>query len=366
MKIGRSITELAMEIERQANTKRDLVARTEVMHMQVTDKNIAMAVGDSAQNVFQVNELAHDQIGTYTKIPAPYYDRMKAEDPALLAVNVNRWLKGAENEKRMVRTLDGKMRAFLSDAYRPLENLDLMEAILPPLMASGAEIVSCEVTDRRLYVKAVDKRVQQEIEKKTGHRIGDGSHAFFKDILCPAITIANSEVGAGALAVNSAVWTQGCTNLAVMKDQSVRKTHVGKRHDLGEVMYSALSERTRKLKDAALWAEIRDVVKAAFDEAKFAANVKRISGMVEDRVHGDPVQVIEMARRHFGMRETEGKSILRHFIEGGDLSRYGLFNAVTRTAEDLESYDRASELEKLGGDIIELDPKEWKRIAEAA
>lgn len=366
MKTGRSITELAAEIERQAGAKRDLVARTSVMAMVAENNEVKLTIGDDERNRFSINSVAHDHLGGYTKIPSPYYDRMLSEDKQLLAVNVNRWLKTDERDRRMARTLDGTLRAFMSDAYRPLENIDLMEAILPPLVSSGAQIVSCEVTERRLYIKAVDRSVQREIEKKTGHRIGDGSHSFFKDVLCPAITISNSEVGCGALAVNAAVWTEGCTNLAVMKEQSVRKAHVGGRHDLGSDMLRVLSDQTRKLKDAALWSEIRDVVKVAFDEAKFSAHVKRISGMVEDKIEGDPVEVIEMTRRHFGLRESEGKSMLRHLIEGGDLSRYGLFNALTRTAEDLESYDRASELERLGGDVIELSPNEWKRIAEAA
>jgi hypothetical protein len=366
MKNGRSITELAAEIERQANAKRDLVASTSVMGMLVDGDEVKLAIGNAPENRFAINDLAHDQIGVYTKIPAPYYDRMLAEDRNLLQANVNRWLRAEPKDKRLARTLDGSLRAFMSDAYRPLENVDLLEAILPPLIGSGAEIVSCEVTERRLYIKAVDKTVQREIEKKTGHRLGDGSSAFFKDILCPAITIQNSEVGAGALAVNAAVWTQGCTNLAVMKEKSIRKTHVGGRHEIGANLIAQLSDQTRKLKDAALWSEIRDVVKVAFDEAKFSAHVKRISGMVEDKIEGDPVEVVEMTRRHFQMRESEGKSVLRHLIEGGDLTRYGLFNAITRTAEDLESYDRASEFERLGGEVIELEPREWKRIAQAA
>jgi len=41
-------------------------------------------------------------------------------------------------------------------------------------------------------------------------------------------------------------------------------------------------------------------------------------------------------------------------------------NAVTRTAEDLESYDRATEFETFGGAIVDLPRKEWQRIAIAA
>ncbi len=37
----------------------------------------------------------------------------------------------------------------------------------------------------------------------------------------------------------------------------------------------------------------------------------------------------------------------------------------TRTSQDVESYDRASELEQLGGQILELAPSQWRTIAEA-
>jgi hypothetical protein len=40
-------------------------------------------------NNFQVANLAHKQIGEWAGVPAKYYERMKAEAPALLARNVN-------------------------------------------------------------------------------------------------------------------------------------------------------------------------------------------------------------------------------------------------------------------------------------
>jgi hypothetical protein len=41
-------------------------------------------------------------------------------------------------------------------------------------------------------------------------------------------------------------------------------------------------------------------------------------------------------------------------------------NAITRTAEDQESYDDASDMEKLGGRIVELTKDEWHTLAIAA
>ena len=57
--------------------------------------------------------------------------------------------------------------------------------------------------------------------------------------------------------------------------------------------------------------------------------------------------------------EEEGGGILRHFADGGDLSQYGLLNAVTRFSQDVESYDRATELERIGGQVLELSPRDF-------
>ena len=66
------------------------------------------------------------------------------------------------------------------------------------------------------------------------------------------------------------------------------------------------------------------------------------------------------------LTQDEQSSVLRHLIEGGDLSQYGLINAVTRTAEDAKSYDRATELEMAGATVLDLKPTEWRDLALAA
>jgi hypothetical protein len=54
------------------------------------------------------------------------------------------------------------------------------------------------------------------------------------------------------------------------------------------------------------------------------------------------------------LNDVEKESVLLHYIEGNDHSKYGLMNAVTRTAEDCISYDRAIELERGGSAVLEL------------
>jgi hypothetical protein len=76
------------------------------------------------------------------------------------------------------------------------------------------------------------------------------------------------------------------------------------------------------------------------------------------------VQFVEAtARRRLTLTDDEKSSVLGHLILGGDVSAWGLANAVTRTAEDLADYDRAIELEAAGGRVIEKGPSVWKALA---
>ena len=53
---------------------------------------------------------------------------------------------------------------------------------------------------------------------------------------------------------------------------------------------------------------------------------------------------------------------MQRLIESNDLTLYGLSNAVTRHSQDVESYDRASELESIGYSILTMPPRQWSRI----
>jgi hypothetical protein len=325
-------------------------------------QRLTLHVGNGGGPTFGINEIAHDQLAAFAGIPGKYYDRMRAKQPALLAQNINTWLH-AEPSPRLVRVLDNTTRAFLSSTYRPLENYDLAEAVLPVLADLKLEVWSGEITERRIYIKCVDPRILRDIPK--GAKIGDGGHTIF-DTCCPAIQITNSEVGMGALSIETGMLTRACTNLAWFANSGMRKRHVGMRNEVStNNIAELLSADTRRATDKAIWMQMRDVVRGAFNEVQFNARMDRVAETAGQKIEADPVRVVEFSSRKFGWNDSERGSVLTHLIEGADLSRYGLFNAVTRTAEDCGSYDRASEFEKQGGLIIDLPPSEWKAIANA-
>lgn len=361
MKVGLGLTALAQEIERRSAAKKDFIAPTSRMEMVVRDHAPALALQNGEIQTFGVNKVAHGQIAEYAGIPKAYYDRMVKEDPELLANNVNRWVHDKPKDKRMVRVLDGAVRAVLSDKFRPLENEDLAEAVLPVLMDSGLIVLSSQITATRLYIKAVCSSIEKDVP--TGRKIGDGSHVFF-DTVSPAITISNSEVGFGALSIETSIYTKVCTNLATF-GASLKKYHTGARAAVSDEVYALLTDRTKRATDAAVWGQVRDIVKAAFDEAKFTQLTEKIGKASEDRIETDVVEVLGNFSRRFNVGEGESKGILKHLIEGGDLSRYGLHSAVTRYSADVEDYDRASELERLGGQVIELGKSQWEEVLQS-
>lgn len=348
------MVELAQELERQAGSKKDYRTPTGLLEIQPNEGDLRLRVG--GQGTFGITDRAHNQLGWHTGIPAKYYDRMKVEAPDLLAVNLNRWLHQADGEGKtpthLVRTLDGKARAFLSSRYRTIDNADIAEAVLPILARQRVEVISAEVTEDRLYLKAVDQRITFEVKKG--------------DVVQAGIVISNSEVGLGAVRVEPLLYRLICLNGAIIEDAKVRKFHLGRATDEAEAAYEVFRDETREQDDRTFMMKLGDVVRGAFDEVRFqriAAAAKEADGRLIPR-NVPAHEVVEVLVERFHLGEAAGGSILNNLIAGGSLSQWALANAVTATANDEPSYDRATLLERVGGNIITMPKPEWRKLVE--
>ena len=226
MKTGRSLTELAAEIERQAVSKKDYLADTRKMSIAM-EPVVAYGKDEAPHLILEgheqkygITDIAHRQIGTALGIPAKYYDKMLAEYPELLLKNINGWF-GHEPAERMIRTLDGNMRAFLSNRYRRIDNMEVAQAVLPIIgEMEEARVESCEITESRMYIKVVNPRLETEVVPG--------------DVVQAGIIISNSEVGQGSVNIQPLVFRLVCTNGMVVNDASTRKNHVGRAGAAGE------------------------------------------------------------------------------------------------------------------------------------
>lgn len=96
--------------------------------------------------------------------------------------------------------------------------------------------------------------------------------------------------------------------------------------------------------------------------SQLAERMRRTLGIV---LSCDPAKSVEAVGTKYLLNEEERHGVLRHLISGGDLSGYGLVNAVTHYSQEVLDYDRATDFEALGGKLLDLPSREWKEIAEA-
>ena len=357
MKQGLNLPEMAAELQRQQATKRDFVADTRQMEFCVDEGGtdsvaLQMAIGETeTRSRFPLRKTAHAQFAAATKVPKPYYDRMLSEAPDLLVRNLNHWLE-REPAKKLVRTLDGHIRALLSNRYRPLDNFDLAESILPKLTELEARVESSAITEDRFYLKAVTPRVTGTV--KSG------------DIVQAGIVVSNSEVGQGSLRLEEMDYRLVCLN-GMIRGVAVRKAHIGRGNgdDLIEGAREFYRDETRRLEDAAFWNKVTDSATAIFDTERFNRRLLQYQEAAEETIDCDPVRAIEEVQKRFELTDGERGSVLKHLVAGGDLSRWGVANAVTRASQDVEDYTRATDLEQIGGGVIELAREDWKKIASA-
>ena len=356
MKSGLTIESLAAEILRQKDAKEDYMVDTQFLQMDASGDDVVLRVLDENKDdqiePLDIGEIAHRQIGTHLSIPAKYYAKMLAEKPELLCANVNSWMEDAPS-KRMLRVLDGKARAFLSNRYLRLDHYEIVTAILPILgEMPDAQFESCQITEGRLYIKVVNPRLQAEVTPG--------------DIVQSGLIISNSEVGLGSVTVQPLVYRLVCSNGMIVNDAATKRNHIGRANNSDE-NFLLYSEKTLKADDHAFLLKIQDTVRAAVDEAQFT----RVVGMMQDASSAqmntaDVPGLVKLASRGFGITESEESGVLQHLIEDGNLTLYGLSNAVTRFSQDVESYDRATDLEGIGYNILTMPTNTWNRLNRAA
>ena len=352
MKSGRSIQDVSREILRQQEAKADYLVATDRLHMDTWGDSPVIRVldreGIDQIEPLEIQQTAHQQIGTYLDIPCKYYDRMLQRDPALLSYNINRWFQ-KEPEQKLLRTMDGKARAFLSNRYRRIDNLDIARVVLPIIgEMEGARFESCEITDDRMYLKVVNPRLQAEVVPG--------------DIVQAGIMISNSETGLGAVNIQPLIYRLVCSNGMVVNEAGTRRAHIG-RVNTTDVNFALYSQQTLDAEDRAFVLKIQDTVRAAVDEARFATVLERMRESKQAQLNTQDLPgLVKLAGSSFGILEEEGKGVLQHLIEDGDFTLYGLANAVTRFSQDVESYDRATKLEEIGYSVMTMSPLLFQKI----
>ena len=352
MKTGREFSALVSAVINGENFKIDRTVPAANIQMQNDGESFML--NDPRKNTVyaytHLTDVFHRQLSAATGIPYRYYEAMRQEKPELLAENVNAWMstKPSEHMIRGITTESGlTARALLSPKYRRFDNPIIIKEVFLPLFMGNPDyhVESCEMTDERLYLKIVNKRLQGEV--RPGDYVQGG------------LIISNSEVGMGSVYVQPLLYRLVCSNGMVVNDFGEKRRHIGRRLSVGED-FTIYSDETMQADDRALALKLRDAAMAAVEEVRFAALIDKMKEASEAKITGNPQHVIELAGRDYGITNSEQQSMLEYLIKGGDPSLYGVANAVTRLAQDAESYDRSTQLEATGYQIMTMPPSKWK------
>ena len=352
MKTGRNLQEVLVELNRQNQAKQDFISPAQGMRLREDGHTFELNhLTTDRQMTFGTTSLFHRQVASALGIPAKYYDLMQSQKPELLAENVNAWFAD-RTSSYMVRSMDysGQVaRALLSERYRRIDNMEIATSVLPLFAGNDQyEVMSCEVTENRLYLKVVNHRLEMEVRKG--------------DIVQAGVMISNSEVGLGAVSIQPLIYRLVCLNGMTVCDMGERRHHVGRQAKAVEDSFTLYSDETMEAEDKAFLLKLRDTTMAAIDEARFAQVVGRLQETMAVPITGKVQDVVQLTSQSYGINADEQEGILKYLIAGGDLSLYGLSNAVTRASQDVASYDRATALEGIGWQVATMEPAQWKEI----
>jgi hypothetical protein len=167
-----TLADLAALLRDQQARKVDVVAHASAIHAeggrlvidridpQLTPDGVSLTSG-----TYTPTEVCDQGLADKLAIPTTYLRRLRTEYVSLYDANVNGWL--ARSGKRyLVRGLRGDSgggvaRAFLSDGYKIIDNIDVLLAALDGIRQSGivVNIEGCDLSERRMYVRVVSDTV---------------------------------------------------------------------------------------------------------------------------------------------------------------------------------------------------------------
>jgi hypothetical protein len=175
------------------------------------------------------------------------------------------------------------------------------------------------------------------------------------DVVQAGVMISNSELGYGAVQVLPFFKRLVCSNgMAVPeKDTAIRRAHLGGRQLSDEPFRKLLIDGERKQASAAIWKAVGDSVGAVLDGSRFKNLVERMQAANRMLLSEEADKLVEQFGARFGLTQHEQKAVIEHYERDGERTLWGIANAVTRTANDLEDYGRATELETVGGRMLQ-------------
>lgn len=303
------------------------------------------------------------------RVPVAFIDRMSnAQNGDLISQLVTDMLK--RDERRfMLRCLDGKVRAVLSSKYKVLDNEDVFFAAVDEFGKANTEMWKARLWDDGFELFGVASHISGEVRLDRTFDPGDGWQSRWAgrdgDVQNAAVRISNSETGRGGLNVNSSIITKICANFCVW-GQGISCYHSGSENEANEKGV-VTSDRTRTARSELIWSRVRDAITTAFDPVAFQKQVDLMNSATQVEIPADRIEAsVDNVVGEYKLSEDRKAAILKELLATGDRSQYGLTQAVTHAAHEVNDSNgsQASELEAIGNKVLSKDRKQFDKLLE--
>ena len=320
------------------------------------------------QGEMPLNGTAASQLYARLNVPAKFVDHLRAKEYTKTAGNLFRDLLRQDDRRFLVRTLDGKARAVLSDRYRILDNADLFFCAAEKFKEVGAQAWKARLWDDGFELFGVSGHIAGEVTTDRTFDPGDGWQSRWAgkegDVHNAACRIRNSETGEGGLSVRLAIFRKVCANFNVWTN-GVSQIHAGKTNQEEGLIFS---DETRSKESELIWSKVRDAITTAFDPVKFKTYIDQLNGIAAEAL-AKPMEAVENVTKAYAITDDRKASILASLLGSGDLSRFGLVQAITATAHKADADGAAadaSKLEEIGGEVALMSAGKFGTLVGAA
>lgn len=327
----------------------------------LTEDGVTIADGQ-----YQPTAVFDEGLATKLDIPRGYLRRLRENRPDMLDANLNGWLRGSISEpfvgdpdrrKFLIRTFKGDdgqpgiARAFLSDTYRMIDNLDVLMSTLDGVREAGVKvnIDGGDITERRmrLRITAPSVKALAPVLLKGYRSPFTGEYGSDNPTMFAGFEVSNSEVGGGAFSIVPRLVVQVCSNGMQVTKDALRNVHLGSRMEEGVINWS---QETREANLRLIKSQTADAVRTFLDVDYMTEAIEKMQAGAEEEV--STIDEVKDITKPFGFTETEMDSVLKFFISGGQTTAGGVSNAITATAKTLLDGDRAAEFEAAGVAVL--------------
>lgn len=357
-----TLQDMAALLRHQHDSKLDVVVPSRDMRMSsgnlhingIGEPEISLDGVTVSTGAFRPTATCDDGIADKLGIPIHYLRRMREEHVELLDTNVNTWLADNPSKRYLVRNLRGEggqpgiARALLSDKYKITDNLDVLLTVLDGIRKAGADVTvsQCDLSEKRMYVKVQSPQVAAYAPQLLANYRSPFSGLTGADnpLVFSGFVISNSEVGHGKFSIVPQITIEICNNGMTFTKDALAEVHLGGRLNDGLIRWSSDTQEAarevvvKQARDAVTFFLNKDFVERKIAEVEAEAGI---------RVH-DVNATLEYVGKECRFTQDEQKTILDHFIHGGDITSGGVMHAVTSAAQTIEDADAAYELERQG------------------